>query len=86
MTVYRTEICKEQDELLKKVEKNQNIRFCIFSSVAVYLVAIAVLFILRSLFWRMIYPPVAASVLLVATAIAVFINLKHVRPGKGQEK
>lgn len=82
----RTEMLqKQQDELLKKVERNQNIRFCIFSSVAVYLVAIAVLFILRSMSWRMIYPPVAVGVLLVATAVAIFINLKHVRSGKGKE-
>ena len=83
----KTEILeKQQKELLEKTKKIQNIRFCILSCVAVYLIAVAVFFIMHSLFWSLLFPPVALSIFLVATAIAIYINLKHKKTSKRVEK
>lgn len=82
----KTEILeKQQMELFKKAEKIQSIKFCILSSVAIYLIAVAVFFIMHSLFWRIFLPPVALSIFIVATAIAIYINLRHMKSSKGQE-
>lgn len=68
---------KKQKELMDRNEKMRGIRFCILSCTSVYLIAIAVFFIMHSLFWKLLYPPVALSIFLVATAIAIIINIRH---------
>ncbi len=68
---------KKQKELSDKKSKTQNIIFCVLSCISVYLIAIAVFFVMRSLFFEVLYPPVALSIFLIATSIAIYINLRH---------
>jgi transcriptional regulator with XRE-family HTH domain len=73
---------KKQKELLDKNEKIKNITFRVLSCISVYLIAIAIVFVLHSMFFMYIYSPVVFSMFLVATSISIFINLKHTRVNK----
>lgn len=74
----KTEILeKNQKELLDKNQKIKNITFRVLSCISVYFIAIAIVFVLHSMFWKYIYPPVVFSIFLVATSIAIIINLKY---------
>ena len=77
----RTEMLeKRQEEIVKKTMKAQNIRFCILSSLAVFLIAIALLFVMHSYMLKFnFYPAVAFSILPISAAIAVFINLRYIK-------
>ncbi|EHI99602.1 helix-turn-helix domain protein [Clostridium sp. DL-VIII] len=79
----KTEILeKKQKELLDKNKKIKNITFRVLSCISVYLIAIAIVFVLHSMFFMYIYPPVVFSIFLVATSISILINLKHTRVNK----
>jgi transcriptional regulator with XRE-family HTH domain len=83
----KTEIFeKQQRELLRKTERNENIRFCILSCLAVYSIAVSVFFVMHSLLWRYLFPPVIISIFLVATAIAIFININHKKSNRRVEE
>jgi len=63
-------------------EKIRTITFRVLSCISVYLIAIAIVFVLHSMFFMYIHPPVVFSIFLVATSISIFINLKHKRINK----
>ena len=83
----RTEMLeKQQEEIIRKAMKAQDIKFHILSSVAVYLIAMALIFVIHSYFWQLRIPPIVAfSILLIATAIAIFINLKYKKSRRAKE-
>ncbi|NMS90688.1 helix-turn-helix transcriptional regulator [Clostridioides difficile] len=73
----RTEMLeKQQQQLVKKERKNDKILFIVLSCLATYLIAFAIYIIVRFYFeiWN---PSVILSEFIIATAIAITINLKH---------
>lgn len=81
----KTEILEQQQQELKEAcRKKKEKQWMLLSCAAIYLVAFAVIFILHQLTWQIdflweLFPGITLHliVLLVATAVAVFVYLKH---------
>lgn len=76
----RTEILeKQQQDLIKKNMKKENFRFRLFSCIVIYLIAFAAILVVRfPLFWYVnSLGPIFMIILVIATAIAIAVNLKH---------
>lgn len=73
----RTEILeKQQQQLVEKERKNDKILFIVLSCLATYLVAFAI-YIIGHFYFEIWNPGVILSEFIIATAIAITINLKH---------
>lgn len=75
---------RQQQELINDCQKKKAAQFILLSCAGIYLVAFAVIMFLHQLSWEVaflwnIFPWVSLHimVLLIATALAVFVNLKH---------
>lgn len=75
---------RQQQELIKDCQKKKAARFILLSCTGIYLAAFAIIMILRQLTWEVdllwnFFPGLSLHiiVLLLATALAVFVNLKH---------
>lgn len=80
----KTEILEQQQQELKEACRKKEKQWMLLSCAAIYLVAFAVIFILHQLTWQIdflweLFPGITLHliVLLVATAVAVFVYLKH---------
>jgi transcriptional regulator with XRE-family HTH domain len=73
----KTEILeKQQKELMQKEDKRNKIIYCCLSCLAIYLVFFAAYFV-GHFYFRIWNPSVIFSEFLVATAIAIYVCLKH---------
>ncbi len=78
----KTEILeKQQKEIMLKEDRRSKSIYCILSCLAIYLVTFAV-YIVGHFYFNIWNPSVIFSEFLVATALAIFVCLKHIKNSK----